>query len=279
MANATKKAAKGERRCDRAGRGALDGASLARLLRPDPINRVRSPTRRWRTGRVARGVRRPQRMSSTCARVSWSRGTSGCGSSGSRGRASSCGLWARPGTDAARGYVDHPKTGERFDVRFVDWPRSKQRQANLVATAAPSRALHGRGWTRSCPRSRASRRSCSRRCTWGHAGLRAWGRARASRGRRRGREAPEVPRTRCRRSQRGSPTASGAGVRDGVVRDVRMLRRGGDLTEDEAAALVREHGIDPATLGPDGKPMAVASLTAQCKCGHPVSGIQRTATV
>lgn len=45
-----------------------------------------------------------------------------------------------PGTDAARGYVDHPKSGERFDVRLVDWTRDKQRQANLVAN---SRAIAG----------------------------------------------------------------------------------------------------------------------------------------
>ena len=47
---------------------------------------------------------------------------------------------AGPGTDVARGYVDHPKSGERFGVRFVDWPRSKQRQANVVAN---SRAIAG----------------------------------------------------------------------------------------------------------------------------------------
>lgn len=46
-----------------------------------------------------------------------------------------------PGTDVARGYVDHPTTGERFDVRFVNWTRGKQRQANVVAN---SRAIAGR---------------------------------------------------------------------------------------------------------------------------------------
>jgi len=33
----------------------------------------------------------------------------------------------------AEGYVEHPKTGERFRVRFVDWPETKQRMANLAA--------------------------------------------------------------------------------------------------------------------------------------------------
>jgi hypothetical protein len=31
------------------------------------------------------------------------------------------------------GYIEHPKTGERFHVRFVDWDETKQRMANLVA--------------------------------------------------------------------------------------------------------------------------------------------------
>jgi hypothetical protein len=31
------------------------------------------------------------------------------------------------------GYVLHPKTNERFRVRFVDWDEDKQRMANLVA--------------------------------------------------------------------------------------------------------------------------------------------------
>ncbi len=31
------------------------------------------------------------------------------------------------------GYVEHPKTGERFPVRFVRWDATKQRMANLVA--------------------------------------------------------------------------------------------------------------------------------------------------
>lgn len=31
------------------------------------------------------------------------------------------------------GYIEHPKTGERFRVRFVDWDKTKQRMANLVA--------------------------------------------------------------------------------------------------------------------------------------------------
>jgi hypothetical protein len=31
------------------------------------------------------------------------------------------------------GYIEHPKTGERFRVRFVDWDATKQRMANLVA--------------------------------------------------------------------------------------------------------------------------------------------------
>ena len=33
----------------------------------------------------------------------------------------------------SEGYVLHPKTGERFRVRFVDWTEEKQRMANLVA--------------------------------------------------------------------------------------------------------------------------------------------------
>lgn len=33
----------------------------------------------------------------------------------------------------AEGYIVHPKTGERFRVRFVDWDETKQRMANLVA--------------------------------------------------------------------------------------------------------------------------------------------------
>lgn len=33
----------------------------------------------------------------------------------------------------AEGYILHPKTGERFRVRFVDWDETKQRMANLVA--------------------------------------------------------------------------------------------------------------------------------------------------
>lgn len=33
----------------------------------------------------------------------------------------------------AEGYVLHPKTGERFRMRFVDWDEIKQRMANLVA--------------------------------------------------------------------------------------------------------------------------------------------------
>jgi hypothetical protein len=33
----------------------------------------------------------------------------------------------------SEGYVEHPKTGERFRVRFVDWDETKQRMANLVA--------------------------------------------------------------------------------------------------------------------------------------------------
>ena len=37
---------------------------------------------------------------------------------------------ARTGAD---GYIEHPKTGERFRVRFVDWDETKQRMANLVA--------------------------------------------------------------------------------------------------------------------------------------------------
>lgn len=35
--------------------------------------------------------------------------------------------------DGSEGYVLHPKTGERFHVRFVDWDETKQRMANLVA--------------------------------------------------------------------------------------------------------------------------------------------------
>jgi hypothetical protein len=33
----------------------------------------------------------------------------------------------------AEGYIEHPKTHERFRVRFVDWDETKQRMANLVA--------------------------------------------------------------------------------------------------------------------------------------------------
>jgi len=33
----------------------------------------------------------------------------------------------------AEGYIEHPKTGERFRVRFVDWDETKQRMANLAA--------------------------------------------------------------------------------------------------------------------------------------------------
>jgi hypothetical protein len=33
----------------------------------------------------------------------------------------------------AEGYIEHPKTGERFRVRFVDWDATKQRMANLAA--------------------------------------------------------------------------------------------------------------------------------------------------
>lgn len=33
----------------------------------------------------------------------------------------------------SEGYIEHPKTGERFRVRFVDWDAAKQRMANLVA--------------------------------------------------------------------------------------------------------------------------------------------------
>ena len=33
----------------------------------------------------------------------------------------------------SEGYIEHPKTGERFRVRFVDWDATKQRMANLVA--------------------------------------------------------------------------------------------------------------------------------------------------
>ena len=35
--------------------------------------------------------------------------------------------------DGDRGYIVHPKTGERFWVRFVDWSPATQRKANLVA--------------------------------------------------------------------------------------------------------------------------------------------------
>jgi hypothetical protein len=31
------------------------------------------------------------------------------------------------------GYILHPKTGEKFPVRFVDWDKTKQRMANLEA--------------------------------------------------------------------------------------------------------------------------------------------------
>lgn len=36
----------------------------------------------------------------------------------------------RTGADS---YIEHPKTGERFRVRFVDWDATKQRMANLAA--------------------------------------------------------------------------------------------------------------------------------------------------
>jgi DNA modification methylase len=35
--------------------------------------------------------------------------------------------------NGGEGYIEHPKTGERFRVRFVDWDATKQRMANLVA--------------------------------------------------------------------------------------------------------------------------------------------------
>ena len=35
--------------------------------------------------------------------------------------------------EGGEGYVVHPKTGERFRVRFVDWDATKQRMANLAA--------------------------------------------------------------------------------------------------------------------------------------------------
>jgi DNA modification methylase len=35
--------------------------------------------------------------------------------------------------DGDVGYISHPKTGERFPVRFVRWTETKQRMANLVA--------------------------------------------------------------------------------------------------------------------------------------------------
>jgi ParB-like chromosome segregation protein Spo0J len=40
--------------------------------------------------------------------------------------------WEREGD---RGVVVHPKTGERFPVRIVDWDETKQRMANLVANS------------------------------------------------------------------------------------------------------------------------------------------------
>jgi len=46
-------------------------------------------------------------------------------------------LKAAGATDVVRdgdtGYVEHPKTGERFPVRFVRWDATKQRMANLSA--------------------------------------------------------------------------------------------------------------------------------------------------
>ncbi len=36
-------------------------------------------------------------------------------------------------TSPAWGYIEHPTTGERFWVRFVDWDETKHRIANLVA--------------------------------------------------------------------------------------------------------------------------------------------------
>lgn len=35
--------------------------------------------------------------------------------------------------DEKNGYIEHPKTGERFTVRFVDWDETKQRLGNLTA--------------------------------------------------------------------------------------------------------------------------------------------------
>lgn len=35
--------------------------------------------------------------------------------------------------DQDQGYIEHPKTGERFPIRIVDWPFDKQRRANLTA--------------------------------------------------------------------------------------------------------------------------------------------------
>ena len=35
--------------------------------------------------------------------------------------------------DGDAGYIEHPKTGDRFPIRFVRWDATKQRMANLVA--------------------------------------------------------------------------------------------------------------------------------------------------
>lgn len=39
--------------------------------------------------------------------------------------------WMR--TSKTEGYIEHPKTGERFHVRIVDWDETTQRMANLTA--------------------------------------------------------------------------------------------------------------------------------------------------
>lgn len=165
-----------------------------------------------------------------------------------------------PGTDVARGYVDHPKSKERFDVRFVDWPRSKQRQANVVAN---SRAIAGHFTDSVDSILSAFQFEAPELFASLHMGdMLAF-------------EPGDVP------ALPGDEGAGGGGEPE-VPEEVPAVAEGEpdshvgtvyglgwavqcaccsewhDLTEEEAAALFREHGIDPTTLGPDGKPMAVA---------------------
>jgi hypothetical protein len=165
-----------------------------------------------------------------------------------------------PGTDAARGYVDHPKTGERFDVRFVDWPRSKQRQANLVAN---SRAIAGHftdgvdsilsSFQSEAPELFAS-------LHMGDMLAFEHGDVPELPGDVDGGEAPEVPEDEVPEVAEGEPDSKVGQVYGcGWCTICACCGEVVDLTEDEAAALFREHGIDPAMLGTDGKPAAEAS--------------------